>query len=493
MYSQDPKARRRQVKLRYFTYGFMTVMSVALTVLGVFYVLGYRIDRSFEIQRGGLAKFDSRPQEAEVFVDGQAVNTTPYQMNLPIGQYDISYSREGYQGWQKTIDMRAGEVLWLNYARLIPQSITTTVSRELEQLAQTSTSQNREWYVIKEAANTPEFIVMDLSNERNPEETSVTLPRASYTQPKDEKTSRFEIVAWDRSSEYMLVRHRFDDTAEYIRMPVEDVVDSENLSKLFDMNLSRIEFSSSNPNIFFAVDEDDTLYRLDMNDEAQPVKIASDVSVFENLNDTRVAFVAPAAAPTVIAEDEREPLVERSLYIWDRSDNNTETLSAIADNVPVHLSYNPYLTQNYLAMVAENNITIVQDPTGSAKKVVLSDTLDFTPTSLSASPGNRFFVAQRKDKLFVYDVEIGKDTPVTAAKEVREPLQWADDHHLALLGGGNLRLTEFDGANTQFITSIVARHDVVIGREGEILLSIGRGASGKPVLQQSWLLTERDR
>ncbi len=57
-----------------------------------------------------------------------------------------------------------------------------------------------------------------------------------------------------------------------------------------------------------------------------------------------------------------------------------------------------------------------------------------------------------------------------------------------------MRLVEFDGTNAQQITSVNGRHNIMLGADGEVLLSIGKNNNSKqPELQQSLLLTEQDR
>lgn len=484
MYSQDPTVRRRRVKLRFFAYGVMTIATVTLAAVGVFYVLGYRLDNSLGLQQGGLVKFDSRPQGAAVTVDGVNVESTPYQANLPVGEHTVSYSNEGYQGWQKTVGLRAGEVLWLNYARLIPTSITTSSIKQLEQLHQVSTSPNRELYLLHQTPSTSRFTLMDASNESDITETSFEIPEGTFTAPAEGNDSVFEVASWDKDSDYILVLHRFGETQEFIRVPVDEPAESINISRLFKLDIRSVQYAANNADIVFALAQDNTLYRLDVNDEQNPVRVAGNVSAYDNLDDNHVAYVAEALG---------QQQQGRSMMIWQRNAKTTELLTVPPD-VPVFVSYNPYLTRDYVSLISESSISVIQDPLEASKKTVLSDTLAFTPARFEESPGNRFFLAQQGAQVYVYDVELGRSYPFTAPAEGRQLLQWVDDHHVAFTGGGNLRLVEFDGTNMQFITSISGTHDILIGSDGEVLLSVGQNAGSKtPVIQRSYLLTEEDR
>ncbi|MGH7927192.1 MAG: PEGA domain-containing protein, partial [Candidatus Binatia bacterium] len=221
----------------------MTIATIILATTGILYVLGYRLDNSFELARGGLVKLDSWPQNVDITIDSVAVNRTPHQRNVAAGEHTVSYAREGYQGWQKTVEVRPGAVLWLNYARLVPTSITTTVLDRLPAVHQTSTSPDREWYVVHDTAASPAFRLVDVRNEDDIKIGTLNIPATAYkTEPQ--ATHSFDIIAWDVDSDYLLVRHRTGAAVEYLRVPRDDPAETVNISQLYKLDLRSVQFAS---------------------------------------------------------------------------------------------------------------------------------------------------------------------------------------------------------------------------------------------------------
>lgn len=101
----------------------------SLLTLAVFYLLGYRFDFSTrEVAQGGLLQFDSHPRGALVTVDGKPLSgKTATKHDADAGTHTVTMTLDGYLPWQKTVTVNPGGILWLNYARFIPQSIKTDV------------------------------------------------------------------------------------------------------------------------------------------------------------------------------------------------------------------------------------------------------------------------------------------------------------------------------------------------------------------------------
>jgi hypothetical protein len=131
MFNLDLSSKRAKLAIRFFTYGVMTVASVVLTVLLVFVALGYRLDKGFTFSQGGLVQFRSLPDGASVTIDGQLQFNAPNKSNLAAGTHNFTMALAGYHTWSKTADLAPGQLLWLNYARLIPNTITTSTTRAL--------------------------------------------------------------------------------------------------------------------------------------------------------------------------------------------------------------------------------------------------------------------------------------------------------------------------------------------------------------------------
>ncbi len=484
MYNQDPKKRRKQDRLRFFGYGAMTIVTVLLAIVSVYFVLGYRLNNSLQVQQGGLVKFDSRPQAATVIFDGVKTGQTQSQLNSVVGQHTVAYNREGYESWQKTVNLHAGEVLWLEYPRLIPSLITTTSVAGVANVQQAMTAADRQSMLLHETPDAPIFTLVNASNEVKPVETTLALPQAAYTEPQADKPSTFEIAMLSRDGDFALIKHTYNDNAiEYIRMPIAQPDRAENLTTLFGKPLTGLRFAEGSNTIFIGIDANATLYRLDYGAADKPTTIATKVVAFDELNESTVTY---AIKPT-------EKDTSRSIYVWQKGDKRTK-VGAVNSDDPLQLYYNEYYGHTYITQVLGGSLSIIEDPLNSSKTQTSQMSLSFTPSAVKASPGNRFIMLQHGESIAVYDIELAQLYTFTSPGETRPSLQWADDHRLALTGNGSLRLVEFDGTNGHAITSIATSQDVLIGTQGRVILSIGKDATGQNLqLQSSSLLTPADQ
>ena len=109
MFDIDFSSKRAKIALRFFTYGVMTVATLVISTVLVFFALGYRLDRNFNFTQGGLVQFRSFPESAEVSVNGKKESfKTPGKLNLPAGRHTASLSMQGYHTWSKSFSVDPG-------------------------------------------------------------------------------------------------------------------------------------------------------------------------------------------------------------------------------------------------------------------------------------------------------------------------------------------------------------------------------------------------
>src|SRR5688572_33298860 len=178
MFHIDLSTKRARLAIRFFTYGVMTLATILLTVLAVFYAMGYRFNQNdLSFEQGGLLQFRSIPASAAVAVNGKTQSfTTPGRINFGAGNHTVKMSLAGYHSWEKTVSLAPGQLLWLNYARLIPQNITTSKTAEFESVAAAMASPDRKWMLVQQKADQPLFKLVDFSDPKKPVVTDLTIP-----------------------------------------------------------------------------------------------------------------------------------------------------------------------------------------------------------------------------------------------------------------------------------------------------------------------------
>src|SRR5664279_1740858 len=184
-----PPSKRRQLIRQVAVYTAMSVTIILAVTALVFIMLGYDFNKKDgRIEQGGLLQFASAPAGADVTVDGNILGSqTPLKANAFTGSHYIVMNKKGYRTWQKSVDVLPGIILWLNYARLIPTTLTPTPVVDFATVSSTATSFDNKWMAVKEDPATPDIKLVNLSDNKTPV-TMLNLPDTAYTAPAVGKT-----------------------------------------------------------------------------------------------------------------------------------------------------------------------------------------------------------------------------------------------------------------------------------------------------------------
>ena len=148
------RTRRQQIAIRSFTYGAMTLAAAFGVLISLAWAMGFRFDfNGGKLTQVALIQFDSFPSGATVRINGVPIESkTATRANVRSGENNIEISKIGYRAWQKTVSLNPSEVLWLDYVRLIPNSITTDQVKTFSGIAEMLESPNRHWLLIRTSA-----------------------------------------------------------------------------------------------------------------------------------------------------------------------------------------------------------------------------------------------------------------------------------------------------------------------------------------------------
>ena len=463
----------------------MTVASAVLTAFLVFVALGYRLDKDFNFSQGGLVQFRSFPSSADVTVDGKKQSFhTPDKLNIAAGQHTATMSLSGYHTWSKTVDLAPGQLLWLNYARLIPNSITTSTLKEYASVSSTLPSPDRHWQLMQMKSNDPDYTLVDYSDEKKPQYTNLQLPEDLFTK-KDGKYGTFKLVEWDLQSKYVLIEHDNGDVTEFARVDRSKPADAVNLTKLFSLNIKQAHFSGSSANTIFAK-TDDVLRKLDVSGPTASAALVTGLRDFTVYGEDTIAFTQLQDKTTGDQTTQQEVV---GVY---KGGKITPVREFSADK-QIKIAYSEYDNHSYLAIAESGttNVDVVRDATGtgSSKEAAvftqfnIGDSISY----LTFSSNGRMIVAQHGNKFGTYDIETAKTYLKTLSfgSNSTAQLKWLDDYYLWSDDGGTLRIFEFDGTNDHEITTLSKGYDVMLSANGKQLLSIGKNDVTHSVLLQA--------
>ncbi len=105
---------------------FILICLVIGTVFAVLYGRGYRLfvnEGSPQVSKTGILHITSIPNSAQVYINGHPTAVTSNSINLNPAKYTVRVSKDGYNDWQKDVEIHTEEVIALD-ARLHPKSPT---------------------------------------------------------------------------------------------------------------------------------------------------------------------------------------------------------------------------------------------------------------------------------------------------------------------------------------------------------------------------------
>ncbi|HEU5187946.1 MAG TPA: PEGA domain-containing protein, partial [Candidatus Saccharimonadales bacterium] len=423
----DFSSKKVQLAIRFFTYGVMAVATVVLTILAIYYAMGYRLSQSgLVIEQGGIVEFRSEPSRASISVDGKpAGKQTPERAYVGPGDHTVQMQLDGYRPWQKQVTLQPGQLLWLDYVRFLPQTITTAPVREFTTLTRILPSPDSRWLLIQEQPQAHAFLLADVGQEVT--FSPLVLPESAITK-KDGKTGTLTLLEWSQDSRYILLRHENGDINEVLRLDRTKPDDAINVTKQFGLAISEVHFADTSGAAVYARAGQD-LRRLDIAASTVSPSLVSGVKLFSVFQD-RIAFVA-------VGQDGLQ-----SVGVFQ--DNKETVLAQAPADAQVLVALTEYFRDEYVAYSFGNNkVTIVRNPVSTPQNFEFDAS---QPSWLQFSPKGRFVIAGNDEQFAGHDLEVssGFSAPLFAA----HPPQWLDPYHILTEANDQLWLHEFDGQNT---------------------------------------------
>lgn len=480
-----PPSKRKQIIQRIIIYSLMSLTVVGLVSVLIFIMLGYQFNRTEgRIEQGGLVQFDSRPTGGTVTIDGASFGTrTPSKTTLTAGQHFVTMERKGYKTWQKSVNVVAGSVLWLNYTRFIPNELTPASVTEFANVSSTAVSPDSKWMVVKDNPADALIYLVDISGDTI-KRTTLELPSDSFSPAAAGKSHAFSFVKWEPDSRYVMVKHTYDDTkVEWLVVDTQDVSRTKNVTKLLNIDASKLIFSGNNPYILYAQIGTD-VRRIDLGSATMSRPLASNVSEFSIYEDSTIVF-------TTLLDSETK---KRSVGYYDEGSDKVRIIRSYSDDgvASLHVAIGEYFNEYYFAVAYGEKVDILKGDFSNpaAAKQVDSMVVAGGAQFFTISTDGRFVIAQTGDTYTVHDLELKKTTKtqLKGVSPVVDQLKWLDTYTVWSDRDGMVRLYEFDGANQHNIMNVIPGFNVTLNPNAKYLYGINKSEDGVFHLQRVQLV-----
>jgi hypothetical protein len=475
MHYVDFDSKNKQTIIRFAIYVVLGLIAIAVSYLVILGARGYDVDPATrKVVRNGLILTWSQPESVDVYVNGNLEDNTPARFPLPVGQYDMKMSKLGYRDWTKTVNLRASEVIKLNYPRLFPNEITAKPVTSLSEVSGWLQSGDQETIAVHVKPGSRDIILYSVKDiEAQPK--LMTIPRQFLTEVAG-STGIINLHQWSADSDYLMVEHINGDLTEYIRI---NVIDNEfvNINKTMTLELTNLQFDRSENNKMYGL-TNNQLRRIDIGDKVASAALVAQVVDYRVASDGRV-----------LAIQKRDKL--SSLLMIDRDDNISTVLSA-PTTATAQLELGNYDDEDYAVVALSPSET---------KLVWLDEKENRNSDMIATIPGKnvqvypvsftgRFAVVSSGDVVTVHDFEKLRVFEFEFDGMTPESLSWFDDGHLiTTTRNGAIDVIEFDGKNKTNIGK-GKNFKVYTDKDFNNFYSLGAGQNSKIDLNVSNLLPQ---
>lgn len=467
---------KKLLRIRRVIVSIVMILAVLVIVTGtILFILGYRLDGDRgRLEQGALLQFDSTPSGAFISIDGKVTGArTASKQSVLAGSHTFIVTRDGYNPWAKSLNLKAGTLTWLDYIRLVPTELKPQTVASYANVYGEKASPDLRTLIIQEKADVPTFQLIDLRSEEI-KTSAISLASDDYSDAGVAGVQHvFSLDQWDEGGRHILLKHTYNGKLEWIVLDTQDVGSSVNVSKLLSIGLSDLNFSGTSGNILYGL-TDGVIRKLDLSAATISRGLVTNAKSFE-LFETNVityAGINPSNSAQQVAGVYRE---------GDESPHILRTVDSL--DTPLSIDATRYFSDDYVAIAEGLKVTVLKGryPSSSqAETSSLQSFAEFTASAnvdaLSFSPSGDFLIAQSGLTFIGYEIEYERQTNATIETSETQPktLQWLDDAYVWAIYDGHLSIREFDGTNTHVIAAVEPGFDVTLSQNGRFLYSISK-------------------
>ena len=478
------RSKKNELFRRVLKYVCMCLGIAAILTVCIIYLTGNRFDfLNTNIKSTGLLEAYSTPTGMNVHIYGDNGFYKSLRTNdetvLDVGNYSVKFSGSGYRDWYKEVSIGQGQVLWLNYAVMIPKTVQTDeVANITGPIVDAKKTRDNRWILLNLAGFIrPTFNLLSVSDPTNIRISNFNLPDGVLSSTDVDTASRVSIVESDTSSRYFLLRHDFTAggmaSVEYIYFDRRDLRVFYNITRDFAIDIKSIAFSQRNENQFYIIDHNNYLRKIDYGSRSVSAPLIEHVLKFEQYDDKLVSISLNDKQEKTIG------VIHNGKY---------RAIQTYTDGLMTDAYFTNYYNIDYVVILHGDTIEIVKRPLENSIEYLPVYEVDFTPAWISLNAPGRFVLVGDREKIDSYDQELKVHKKFSIAGLVQKPT-WLDDFYLFANINGDGAVFEFDGENLNEITKVVSESRFALfSADKRYLFSLDLNNSNKIILQRSKLM-----
>lgn len=496
MYHNTTSAK--EIARRTLIYTIMTLAVIGLIILLLWRNFGYRFNsESLKIEQNSLVQYDSFPRGAQVFINGNAFHATQTKGLISPGQHQFTMKFDGYETWQKTLDIKAGTVTHLVYARLVPQQKKHVGLREYPLLESARFAPGGRFMAgIGIVDNVPKLFWGDVRSYNNPKFTETSLDTGQLMGYDAETTThQFAVVEWDFAGRYVLVKHTYtpegsEPKIQWLRLDRDNPKEITDISRIASIDITDAHFIGTNGNELYVLQHGGILRQLRLHDSSLSKPVLSQIESFVLYGNEVISYVGKEASVKVAG-------------VWKKGWDNPRVMYRAANaevNDTVSIMASRYFNKDTVVLAVNDTASVyrgallpptdeseaVKEFLNSAKKISLGRTIK----DITLSSNGRMVIAKDDAGFVNYDIERTTISPMIAL-DAKSDIKWLDEFYIWRRdGNGGLVMQEFDGTNAHVMAAVADGYDAALSPDGKYLYYFERSGD-KLVLSQLRMTIEK--
>lgn len=452
-FDHDEKRRRQFIKVLIAELA-MVIAVIAIVIVATLASMGFFVNSEWTIEQSGLLQLHSLPTGASVELDGETLFfRTNLSRTMAEGSHTLKLTRDGYDSWQKTINMRPGVLLRVYYPRLFLQNRTATEALKLgKELAFYAASRDRSMLLYAEQGAVQWNLVEIKGDEIR--ETVLDLEALLPGVEAKKFTGKVQELKWSNNSDRVLVKIAREARIDWLMLDLKDPKSSLNLSETFGMDFAQIELVNGSMGQLFVL-RDHQLYRIDVADHKMSGVLLNNIESFASYG-ANLIYLARAN------DSETDEQVQQ-VGVYKDGEKGGTIIATLPIEQKVEIALTNYYDQDYIAYTVDDKLTIYSGklPTYngtnsendlSALELLIDDRqLTAIPATLTVSPNGEYIVAQKGQQYIVADMETGDlyeyEAPVAE-------LSWFDDSMMYGVWDQKIEVWDFDFANRRVLVNL---------------------------------------
>lgn len=440
----DPERAKRRQSAKIIISETIMVLAVVITVtMLAFIVSGYWLNSDFKVERNGLLQISSVPTGADIYIDGDSswLQRTNTSKVLSSGEHSVKLTKDGYDSWQKTINISEGLLYRIHYPRLFLQNRTPESLLDVTGTTLATTSPDHNSLIL--INNTTEWAFINLdSDEIKPEPIDISQIFSSVSLAPDATTGLFtgtiQDIKWDYDGTHALFKTNNTNTTEWVLLDVKNPTKSINLTKEFGANFNEIQILDNSSNNLLAI-RNGNLHKIDVSGKSISAVLAENVTNFDHYNN-EVVFSATTTSETPV----------NYIGFLKLGDDKITTLEET--NSPALVTLSRFYDDKYITVLSDHLVSLYKKEDFTKIK---DFELTFQPTFIEVGHNGEFITMSLNNRIATLDMEA---MSVTEWQPSGTRFGWIDNDMVYTVADNSLTVYDFDGYNQRTIASNVSEH-----------------------------------